>query len=211
MLVLYPLTPSSQLIDSSLMYAIFQLILGLPIALVIYHKQNQMTSEITQMTSKITQMTYDKKNHEDSQREYESKKVYPILEDLDWSLSHISNNFYELGGLTENLNDGHDSDIDPDGMNMLRIDELHNEINTYIAKLSTCRTKFQLITLFSRSTMYIADLKILDAILEKNIDAIRIAKLCDNDQFASIYDELIELVDIFNKNYNIRYADVIEL
>ena len=94
MLVLYPLMPSSQLIDSSLMYTIFQLILGLPIALIISRKQNQMThkitqmtSEITQMTSEITQMTCDKKNHEDLQRKYESEKVYPILEDLDWTLS----------------------------------------------------------------------------------------------------------------------------
>ena len=97
MLVLYPLMPSSQLIDSSLMYTIFQLILGLPIALIISRKQNQMThkitqmtSEITQMTSEITQMTCDKKNHEDLQRKYESEKVYPILEDLDWTLSNIS-------------------------------------------------------------------------------------------------------------------------
>ena len=199
MLVLYPLMPSSQLIDSSLMYTIFQLILGLPIALIISRKQNQMThkitqmtSEITQMTSEITQMTCDKKNHEDLQRKYESEKVYPILEDLDWTLSNISNNFYELGGLTENLNDGHDSDIDPDGMTMLRIDELHNEINASIATLSTCRTKFQLITLFSRSTMYIDDLIILENILKKNIDAIRIAKSCDDVQFESIYDEHVE-------------------
>ena len=99
MLVLYPLMPSSQLIDSSLMYTIFQLILGLPIALIISRKQNQMThkitqmtSEITQMTSEITQMTCDKKNHEDLQRKYESEKVYPILEDLDCRLYPICSN-----------------------------------------------------------------------------------------------------------------------
>ena len=68
MLVLYPLMPSSQLIDSSLMYTIFQLILGLPIALIISRKQNQMTHKITQMTSEITQMTSEitqMTNHED--------------------------------------------------------------------------------------------------------------------------------------------------
>ena len=70
---------------------------------------------------------------------------------------------------------------------------------------------FNKITLFSRSTMYIDDLIILENILKKNIDAIRIAKSCDDVQFESIYDELVELVDTFTKNYNIRYDDVIKL